>query len=287
MVFQVPEGSRTSKGRAVVNLLQLSEGEKIVKLLCTRGMENKFLVMITKQGTIKKTDAMAFAKIRSTGIKAINLNDGDELAFCSISSGNDSIVIASKRGQGIRFKETEVRPMGRQAAGVRGITLRHDDMVVGLEVIPESGHLLFATSRGYGKRVDVIDFRVAHRGGLGVRTIPTDHRNGYVIGLARVTDESQILLIDTNGKIIRLSPQEIRSMGRQAKGVRLVRLDAGQTLSAIVAFDGHEDEEPGSLPRPIEGSEHKTPELDDDQLHIFDGETEGDENTEDVESSEA
>jgi DNA gyrase subunit A len=205
-------------------------------------MEGKFIVMITRKGVIKKTDAMDFAKIRSTGIRALNLNEGDELAFCSISSGTDSIIIATYHGQGIHFKESEVRSMGRNAAGVRGIMLRDEDYVVGLEVIPETSDLLFATSKGYGKRVKVTDFRVAHRGGLGVRTIPCDTRNGMVIGLQRVTDESHVLLIDTNGKVIRLSPQEIRTMGRQAKGVRLVRLSDKQYLSAMLAFDYSEDE---------------------------------------------
>ncbi len=241
-VFQVPEASRTAKGRAIVNLLQLTEGERVVKQLCARGLEGKFLVMVTRKGVIKKTDAMAFAKIRSTGIRALNLNEGDELAFCALSAGTDSIVIATRDGQGIHFKESEVRSMGRNAAGVRGITLREDDIVVGLEVIPESSDLLFATSAGYGKRVRVVDFRVAHRGGLGVRTIPTGGRNGMVIGLERVSDDSHILLIDTNGKVIRLSPQEVRTMGRQAKGVRLVRLDEGQQLAAMVAFSPEEAE---------------------------------------------
>ncbi|MCB9493661.1 MAG: DNA gyrase subunit A [Epsilonproteobacteria bacterium] len=244
-VFQIPEGSRTAKGRAVINLLQLTEGEQVIKLLCTRDMENKFLVMITKKGVIKKTNAMDFAKIRSTGIRALNLNEGDELAFCDMSSGHDTIIIASKHGQGIHFKESEVRAMGRQAAGVRGILLRNGDEVVGLEVIaPEQqGDVLFATSRGYGKRVRVQDFRVAHRGGVGVRTIPTDTRNGFVIGLVRVNEESNILLMDTNGKIIRLSPQEIRTMGRQAKGVRLVRLDKDQTLAMLFAFEEGGDDD--------------------------------------------
>jgi DNA gyrase subunit A len=241
-VYQVPEASRTAKGRAIVNILQLAEGESIVKLLCARDMEGKFLVMVTSKGTIKKTNADEFTKIRSTGIRAINLNEGDELAFCALSSGTDSIVIATRAGQGIHFKEAEVRAMGRNAAGVRGISLRDDDLVVGLEVIPESSNLLFATSHGYGKCVRVADFRVAHRGGVGVRTIPTDGRNGHVIGLERVSDSSNVLLIDTNGKVIRLSPQEIRTMGRQAKGVRLVRLDEGQTLAAMVAFEGSEGE---------------------------------------------
>jgi len=241
-VFQIPEASRMAKGRAIVNLLQLSEGEKIVKLLCIRDLKNKFVVMVTKNGIIKKTDAQAFAKVRSTGIRAVTLNEGDELAFCGVSSGQDSIVIATAKGYGIHFKEKEVRGMGRQAAGVRAIKLRKDDFVIGFEIIFDDRDLLFATSKGYGKRTRIKDFRVAHRGGIGVRTIPTDFRNGDVIGITKVTDDSHLLLIDTNGKIIRLSSQEIRTMGRQAKGVRLVKLDENQTLASVVAFEGKEDE---------------------------------------------
>ncbi len=245
-VFQVPESSRTAKGRAIVNLLPLVEGENVVKLLCTRDIKNSFLVMLTKNGSIKKTPGKAFAKIRSTGIRAIGLKDNDKLVFCDLSSGGDSIVIATKNGQGIRFKEEEVRSMGRQAGGVRGIRLRTGDEVVGMEVVSDQTPdkaLLFATSNGYGKRVKTIDFRVAHRGGVGVRTIPADKRNGFVIGLTLVSLESNILLIDDNGKIIRLSPKEIRTMGRQAKGVRLVRLDKGQHLSSIASFEEAHDEE--------------------------------------------
>lgn len=250
-VYQIPEASRTARGRAIVNLLQLTENETVVKLLCMRDIENKYLVMITKKGTIKKTKAESFAKIRVTGIRAVGLSDDDRLAFCDISSGNDTIVIATSHGQGIRFKEEEVRAMGRQAGGVRGIKLKDDDFVVGLEIIsPETTKdILFATSKGYGKRVSVENFRIAHRGGVGVRTIPTDTRNGVVIGLVLVSDTSNILLIDANGKIIRLSPKEVRTMGRQAKGVRLVRLDKKQTLSSVAAFDEEEtsDEEEGKV----------------------------------------
>jgi DNA gyrase subunit A len=240
-VFQVPEGSRIAKGRAIVNLLQMPEEEKVVKLLCARELESKFLVMVTRSGVIKKTDAMEFAKIRKTGIRAISLDEGDELAFCGLSSGSDSIILATSKGQGIRFDEKEVRSMGRQAAGVRGIKLRAKDSVVGMEIISDCGDILFASAKGYGKRVKIDDFRVAHRGGLGVRTIPTSSRNGAVIGLVQVTDNSEVLLIDTNGKIIRLSPQEVRTMGRQAAGVRLVRLDETQTLLAVKAFEKVED----------------------------------------------
>ncbi|MFA6065917.1 MAG: DNA gyrase subunit A [Candidatus Babeliaceae bacterium] len=240
-VFQVPEASRTARGRAVVNLLSLNPDERVVKLLCARDLEDKYLVLLTKNGVIKRTVASAFAKIRSTGIRAITLNDGDELVFCSLSSGNDSIVIATARGQGIRFPESEVRAMGRQAAGVRGIRLRSKDHVVGMQVVPEEKDILFATEQGYGKRVRVGDFRIAHRGGVGVRTIPTDARNGFVIGLVVVHDESSVLLIDVLGKIIRLASKEVRTMGRQAKGVRLIRLDEGQKLSTIVVAGEKED----------------------------------------------
>lgn len=243
-VFEVPEASRIAKGRAVVNLLPLAPDEHVVKLLCTRGMDGKFLVMLTKEGTIKRTDAMEFAKIRSTGIRAITLNEGDELVYCALSSGNSDIVIATAQGQGIHFHEKEVRAMGRQAAGVIGIRIKEKDFVVGMEVIDgNKGELLFVTSHGFGKRVHIADFRLAHRGGVGVRTIPTDKRNGQVIGLAFIEEHSHILLIDHAGKIIRLSPKEIRTMGRQAKGVRLVRLDEGQEVSAVVAFEGQEGEE--------------------------------------------
>lgn len=248
-VFELPEASRMAKGRAVINLLPLQEGEKVVKLLCARELEGKSLVMLTKQGIIKRTKATDFSKIRSTGIRAATLKDNDELVFCALSSGEDTIVIATAHGQGIRFKEQEVRVMGRQAAGVIGIRLKGEDFVVGMEVIgADSGDILFATENGYGKKVRVEDFRVAHRGGVGVRTIPTDKRNGDVIGLAIVHPDSNILLIDQAGKIIRLPASEIRTMGRQAKGVRLVRLDDKQKLSSIFAFreESEKDDESGS-----------------------------------------
>lgn len=241
-VFEIPESSRTAKGRAIVNILPLQDGEHVVKLLCTREFENRFLVMITRQGVIKRTAASEFASVRSTGIRALSLREKDELAFCALSAGSDSIVIVTSKGQGIRFNESEVRSMGRQAAGVRGIKLREGDVVEGMEVVNDGQEMLFATSRGYGKRVRVTDFRVAHRGGLGVRAIPTGGRNGTVIGLVVVDDNSSVLLIDTVGKIIRLMPKEIRTMGRQAQGVRLIRLSPDQTLMGLAVVDEPEAE---------------------------------------------
>ena len=254
-VFEVPEGSRIAKGRAIINLLPLTPGERVVKLLCARDLiEGTFIVLLTKNGIIKRTDASEFAHIRSTGIRASTLREQDELVFCALSTGNESIIIATARGQGIRFNENEVRSMGRQAAGVIGIRLKKDDFVVGMEVIADHGDILFATQNGYGKRVAIADFRVAHRGGVGVRTIPADKRNGQVIGLAHVTDKSNLLLIDEAGKIIRLPSSEVRTMGRQAKGVRLIRLDEGQKLSSVVAFE--EDETAGSAAGGSQGGGH-------------------------------
>ena len=236
-VFEIHEGSRTAKGRAIVNLLPLTPDERVVKLFPARDLDNKSFVMVTEDGIIKRTDAMEFAKIRSSGIRAVTLRENDELVFCQLSSGDDSIVLATAKGQGIRFKETEVRQMGRQASGVMGIRLKDGDHVVGMEVISDDRDILFATARGYGKRVKAEDFRVAHRGGYGVRTIPTTERNGNVIGLTVVGENSNVLLIDTTGKIIRLSPTEIRTMGRQAKGVRLIKLDSDQTVSSVISFE--------------------------------------------------
>jgi DNA gyrase subunit A len=234
--LEIPEGSRTSRGRAIVNLLPLQAGETVVKLLCTRIMEGKFIVMVTRNGIIKRTDAADFSKIRVTGIRALTLKDSDELVACVLSTGDDSIVVATAHGQGIRFNEREIRAMGRQAAGVIGIRPRSKDFVVGMQVVEQGKDLLVATEFGYGKKIDIDDFRVAHRGGMGVRTIPTNERNGLVIGLVAVQKNSNILLIDQVGKIIRLPATEIRAMGRQAQGVRLIKLDQDQRLAAIVSF---------------------------------------------------
>jgi DNA gyrase subunit A len=223
----------------------LQPNEKVVKLLPSRDLQGKFIVMVTKLGIIKRTDAESFSNIRTTGIRAVTLHDDDELISCGLSTGHNGIILSTYKGQGIHFKEEEVRVMGRQAAGVIGIRLKEGDTVIGMQIVGNTGEVLFATERGYGKKVHVEDFRVAHRGGMGVRTIPTDKRNGNVIGLALVTPESNILLIDEVGKIIRLPASEVRTMGRQAKGVRLIKLEPDQTLATMVAFEesNHDDAE--------------------------------------------
>jgi DNA gyrase subunit A len=235
-VYQVPEGSRTTKGRAIVNVLPLQEGEKVIKLVCARNLEGLFLMLITKKGLTKRTSIDNFNNIRQTGIRAISLNEGDELAFCMLTTGKDTVMLATKFGMAIRFYEVEVRSMGRQAAGVRGIRLKKDDELIGALVVNEKQNILFVTEFGYGKRVDLSKFRIIHRGGMGVRTIPTNERNGKVLGLGMVSDDSDLLLIDENGKIIRISPQEIRTMGRQAQGVRLIKLGENQKVACIATL---------------------------------------------------
>lgn len=240
-VYQVPEGTRTTKGRAIINVLPLQENEKVIKLVCARNLSGLFLMLITKKGITKRTSIDNFNNIRQTGIRAISLNEGDELAFCMLTTGKDTVMLATKFGMAIRFYEIEVRSMGRQAAGVKGIRLKENDELVGALVVNEKQNILFVTESGYGKRVDLSKFRIIHRGGMGVRTIPVNKRNGMVIGLATVSDDTDLLLIDENGKIIRISPQEIRTMGRQAQGVRLIRLNENQKVACIATLQSNNE----------------------------------------------
>jgi DNA gyrase subunit A len=235
-VYEVPESGRTTKGRAIVNVIPLQDNEKVIKLLCARNLDGLFLTMVSKNGLIKRTATSLFTNIRQTGIRALSLNEADELAFCMLTSGKDSLMLATKCGMAIRFFETEVRSMGRQAAGVRGIKLRAGDSLVGALVVNEKQNILFVTENGFGKRVELEKFRITHRGGVGVRTIPTDKRNGFVVGLSMIDNETGLLLIDENGKIIRIAPHEIRTMGRQAKGVRLIRLDDGLKVAGVATL---------------------------------------------------
>lgn len=267
-VYDLPEGSRTSKGRAIINILPLQQNEYVINLLCARNLEGLFIMMITTQGTVKRVATSEFENIRQTGIRAITLNEGDTLAFCGLTTGKDSVIVATKHGMGIRFKEFEVRAMGRQAAGVRAIRLEKKDEVIGVQVVQEGRDILFVTENGFGKRVEAQDFRVAHRGGKGVRTIPTNERNGFVVGLGIVDDETDVILIDGNGKVIRIAPDEVRTMGRQAQGVRLIRLDEKQKVAALAVIKG--DEQAEALQRKMNTTEEPVSET----LEIIDSDRE-------------
>ncbi|MCC7357789.1 DNA gyrase subunit A [Candidatus Uhrbacteria bacterium] len=241
--FDIPQGSRTSKGQAVVNFLQLAPGEKIATILAMTDLKNgKYLVMVTNQGTIKKTSLEEFANVRRSGLIAINLKDGDDLKWVKPSSGTDEIVLVSRSGQSIRFQEDDVRPMGRTAAGVRGILLKNRDEVVGMDVIvptlAEKGLLELFTiaENGLGKRTSLKEYKVQGRGGSGIRTMHVSEKTGGVVGayVSNVEDTRDLILISKNGIVIRVSFKSVPSLGRDTQGVRVMRFkEAGDSLSSV------------------------------------------------------
>ncbi|GIW47690.1 MAG: DNA gyrase subunit A [Deltaproteobacteria bacterium] len=241
-VHEIPEAGPTARGKAIVNLLNLSPEESIAAVLPVREFkENQFVIMATKKGIVKKTDLMAYSNPRAGGIIAVNVREGDELIGAKISSGDDEVLLTTRMGQAIRFHEKEVRDMGRTATGVVGIKLGKGDEVVSLEVIHDKdAQILTVTEMGYGKRTPVSEYRVTGRGGKGVMTIKTTEKNGSVVGAFQVTDDNQIILITTHGKIIRMEASEIKVYGRGTQGLKLIDLEPGEKVAAVakVVEDG-------------------------------------------------
>jgi DNA gyrase subunit A len=248
-IWEVPQAGRTAKGKAFVNLLPLQEGERVVALLPVREFsEGAFVVMATRTGYIKKTSLDAFANIRSSGIIALTIPDDDDLVAVRITEGAADILIGTRNGWAIRFREENVRPMGRTARGVRGIRLRvgdgDKDQVVGMSVIPreEPATLLTVCERGYGKRTPTSDYPTKNRGGKGVITIKTTERNGKVVSLRLVSDDDDLMLITDGGKLIRMPVDGIPTIGRNTQGVRLIRLE---TEEKVVAMERMAEKEEG------------------------------------------
>ncbi len=233
--YRIPEGGRHSKGKAIINLLpKLEDGEYIETAIPVKEFdENHYLVFATRKGFIKKTVLSAYKNIRSNGIRAITLDENDELVDVKLSDGSHNILISSANGQACRFNETEVRPMGRNARGVIGMRLDKNDKVVSLAVIGEEGTLLTITENGYGKRSPIQDYRKTHRGSKGVRTIITNERNGKVIFVKEVTDEDEIILTSMEGMIMRIPVRDIRVQGRNTMGVRIMRLKEGDKIVSV------------------------------------------------------
>ena len=236
-VYEAPEAGRTAKGRALVNLLNMKEDEKIMAILPVKEFnDSHFVVMATAAGVIKKTELSAFSRPRSGGIIACSLDEGDGLIGVGLSSGKDDILLATADGQSIRFTEEDVRSMGRNARGVRGISLSEGDKAVGMTIVsPEDkSHMLLTVSEnGYGKRTAMEEYRQQGRGGKGVIDIQTDERNGKVVGIAAVDEESGAMLITSSGKVIRISMKDISVIGRNTKGVRLINLEAEEKVAAV------------------------------------------------------
>ena len=242
-VFQVPQASRGSRGKPIVNLLPLEEGERINAVLPIREYaEGHFVFMATSGGTVKKTPLVQFSRPRANGIIAIDLRGDDKLVNVAITDGDAEVLLVASHGKSIRFRESDVRPMGRGAAGVRGIKLPAGHEVIALSILSE-GLVLTATETGYGKRTPVDDFPVQGRGGQGVIAIQTTDRNGRTVGALQVGDEDEVMLISSNGTLVRTGVDDISIMGRNTQGVRLIRVEKGQRLVGLARIEAIDDEE--------------------------------------------
>ena len=241
-VYQVPQASRGSRGKPIVNLLPLDSDERISAVLPIREYdEGSFVFMATSNGTVKKTPLRLFSRPRSNGIIAIDLRD-DKLVDVAITDGNAEILLVASSGKGIRFKESDVRPMGRGAAGVRGIRVTPGHEVIALTIVRE-GLILTATENGYGKRTNIEDFPVQGRGGQGVIAIQTSERNGHTVGAAQVGDDDEIMLISSNGTLIRTAVSDISIQGRNTQGVRLIRVASEQRLVGLARIVSIEEDD--------------------------------------------
>jgi len=262
-VYDVPELSRTSQGRSIANLLEFQQGEKVANVLAIKDFSSaeQFLMFATAKGTVKKTALSAYSNIRTNGIIAIGLEEGDWLIGVEITGGNDQILLGTKKGLAIRFDESDVRAMGRPAGGVTGIRFKREgDEVVSMVVVPAGSvpgegeaaapgagptcMVLTACVNGYGKRTPVEEYRLQGRGGSGIINIDASDRNGDVVGMMAVCDTDQLMLITEKGILIRTRVGEIRETGRNAQGVRLIKVDEGDRLVAMAKVDA--DEENGS-----------------------------------------
>ncbi len=242
-VYQVPQASRGSRGKPIVNLLPLEAGERIYTIVPVREFDaESFVFMATSGGTVKKTPLSQFSRPRSSGIIAIDLRNGDKLVDAKITDGNAEILLVTSSGKGIRFQESDVRPMGRGAAGVRGIKLPEGHEVIAVSIV-QDGLVLTATENGYGKRTSIEDFPVQGRGGQGVIAIQTTARNGRTVGAVLVAEDDEIMLISSNGTLIRTPVDDISIQGRNTQGVRLIRVEEGQRLVGVARIEPLGDEE--------------------------------------------
>lgn len=244
-VFEIPEGTKTSKGRAIQNLINISPDDKVKAIINTKDLKdeeyinNNFIVLATKKGVIKKTSLEAYSRPRQNGINAITIREGDELLIARLTNGENEILMAVKSGKTVRFKEEKVRAMGRNASGVRGITLRSEkDEVVGMICLENTEYtILVVSEKGYGKRSKVDDYRITNRGGKGVKTLNITEKTGNLIALKNVTDEDDLMIINKSGVTIRMSVKDLRVMGRATQGVRLIRIDDGDEIAAVAKVD--------------------------------------------------
>jgi len=248
--YNVPEGNKTSKGRPLQNLIQIEKDDKVKAVVSVKNLEdqeyinNNYLIMCTKKGTIKKTTLEAYSRPRANGINAITINEGDTLLDVRLTSGKDEIVLATKEGMAVRFHESTVRPMGRTAAGVKGISIDEaNNEVIGMVVITHPAtQLLVISEKGYGKRSDIEEFRLTNRGAKGVKALNITEKTGHLVSIMEVTDKDQLMIMTQAGIAIRFSVSELRVMGRNTQGVRVIRLNEDDDISSIAKIEMMEEE---------------------------------------------
>ena len=245
-VHEIPDVNRSAKGLPVANLIDIDPKDKITAVIgITDWAEDRYLVMVTKQGTIKKTPARLYSQVRRNGLIAINLAEGDELNWVKLSAGSDELIIATTDGKAIRFSEKQARPMGRDTTGVRGISLREKAQVAGFDIVRKKAYLLVVSARGYGKLTPIEEYPAQSRGGQGVYTMAITERTGPLVGMRIVVDpaEEELIVISEGGQVIRTPLQNIRIAGRQTQGVIIMRLDEGDTVATIAGVGSAEEAE--------------------------------------------
>jgi len=242
-VHEIPQAGRAARGRSITNLLSLSPEEKLSAFLPVREFqEGRYVLFATRRGLVKKTDLMQYASPRPSGIIAIALEDNDEVIGVRLTDGSCQVILSTRDGQAIRFEEEEARPMGRDTYGVRGMKLDQGDEVVALDLVEAGATLLAVSENGYGKRTEMDEYRLTRRGGKGIITMKTTDKTGRVIGVRLVTDDDQIMLVTSGGKVIRLRVKEIRVIGRNTQGVRLIVLEEGERVASVARLAEREDE---------------------------------------------
>ncbi len=250
-VFEIPEGSKQSKGRAIQNLINIESDDKVLAYINVNDLKNEeyinsnYIIMCTTKGIIKKTTLEAYSRPRVNGINAITIREGDQLLEAKLTSGKDEIIMAAKSGKAIRFNESKTRPMGRNASGVRGITLADaKDVVIGMITIPDdTANVLVVSEKGYGKRSEIEDYRVTNRGGKGVKTLNITEKTGSLISIKNVTDTDDLMIINKSGIIIRLAVKNLRVMGRATQGVRLINLKGNDQIAAVAKVEASDEED--------------------------------------------
>ena len=250
-VYEIPEGSKTSKGRAIQNLINIEQDDKVKAFICTKDLKdeeyinNHYVIMATKKGQVKKTSLEQYSRPRVNGINAITIKENDELLEAKLTDGNSQVMLALKSGKAIRFEEAKTRPMGRNASGVRGIRLQHDkDEVIGMVAVNDmESNILVVSSNGYGKRSKLDDYRVTNRGGKGVKTISITEKTGDLVAIKNVDDSNGLMIINKSGIAIRMAVEDLRVMGRATQGVKVINIKEGDSIAAVAKVAHEKDDE--------------------------------------------